>query len=90
MVGARQIFVAVAIMTSSGFFVLTICQSTSFDLLLLLFMLGPFPIQSVGSLKLRLELLGGDGGGCCGVARVGGGGLLRVRVFGRWQCDAMK
>ena len=72
-VGAGQIFVAVAIATSSGFSAPAICQSTSFDLLLLLFVLGPFPIQSVASLEWRLELLGGGSGGGCGVAGVGGG-----------------
>jgi hypothetical protein len=81
MVGVGQIFVVVAIATSSGFSAPAIYQSTSFALVLLLFMLGHFPIQSVASLKLSLQLLGGDGGSCCGVTGVGSGGILTVRVL---------
>jgi hypothetical protein len=50
-VGADQILVAAAIVTSSEFSAPVICQSTSFALMLLLFVLGPFPIQSGASLK---------------------------------------
>jgi hypothetical protein len=67
-------------MTSSGFFAPAICQSMSFTLILLLFMVGPFSSKVVLHLGLRLQMLGG-GGGCYRVAEVGSGGLLWVRVF---------
>jgi hypothetical protein len=44
--GVGQILVAAAISMSSGFSAPTIFQSTSFALVLLLFVLGPFPINS--------------------------------------------
>jgi hypothetical protein len=73
-VGAGQILVVAATVTSSGFSVLAIYQSTSSTLVLLLFVLGPFSIQSGTSLKrLSLQMLGG-GGGCRGIAGVGSGG----------------
>jgi hypothetical protein len=50
-VDANQILVAAAIVTSSKFSTPAIYQSTSFALMMLLFVLGPFPIQSDASLK---------------------------------------
>jgi hypothetical protein len=73
-VGTGQILVAAAISTSSGFYASVISQSTSFALVLLLFVLEPFPINSGAFPKgIRLHALC-DGGGCYEVAEDGSGG----------------
>jgi hypothetical protein len=85
--GVGQILVAATISTSSGFSTPTISQSTSFALVLLLFVLGPFSIHSgapprywavatvvVGSLELAV------------VAKLG----VRVLADGKVQREEMR